>query len=196
MTQMIFSRWGGRVELMVMNAAKIRVLGVDPGTQNTGYGLIDISRAGRSQKLSAQCMGAITSPSKELSLRLLDIGRDFGALLDKLQPQVVVIEKIFLAKNVDSAFKLGHARGILMYEALQRKMLVVEIATRIVKKVVTGTGAADKLQVQKSLSFLLKLSPQAFDSVPLDASDALALAYTFAEQDQMRWLLRESEIAR
>lgn len=163
---------------------KVRVLGVDPGSQNTGYGLIELTHAsGRGQKvhLAAQSLGVLSSKASDFSGRLLEIGTEFGALLDRYQPDVLAVEKIFLAKNVDSAFKLGHARGILIFQGLKRGIQLHEIATRVVKKIVTGSGAADKIQVQKSLQFLLKIPPKTFDSLPLDATDALALAYTYAD---------------
>lgn len=91
---------------------------------------------------------------------------------------MVVIEQIFLGKNVDSAFKLGHARGICMHEAVVAGAEVREYATRLVKKLVTGSGAADKMQVQMALQRLLQVSIEG----TLDASDALALAYHHAVQ--------------
>ncbi len=168
----------------------LRVMGVDPGSQNTGYGIIEIQNHGKQLRLTAQSLGVLASRAENFHGRLLEIGQDFGTLLDRYQPDLLVIEKIFLAKNVDSAFKLGHARGILMFQALQRRLSLYEIATRVVKKVVAGSGAADKLQVQRSLQFLLKIPPSTFDSLPLDASDALALAYAFADSYQKERLMK------
>lgn len=163
-------------------------MGVDPGSRASGYALLEIQAAGRELHFSARSLGVIRSQSELFSSRLREIGQDFNQLLSRHEPHIVVLEKIFLSKNVDSAFKLGHARGILMYEAACRDICVEELATRVAKKLVSGSGAADKLQVRSSLQYLLKIPPSVFDSLPLDASDALALAYGFAEVLRSHWM--------
>jgi len=104
--------------------------------------------------------------------RMLDLSGSLQGLLQKYQPQVVVIEKIFLGKNADSAFKLGHARGVALLEAARSRAQVVEYATRIVKKGLTGHGGADKESVQLFVQRILGLQ----EIRQIDASDALALA--------------------
>jgi crossover junction endodeoxyribonuclease RuvC len=108
-----------------------------------------------------------------LADRLFDLSRTLKGLLLEYRPQVIVVEKVFLGKSPESAFKLGHARGIVLAEASASGARVVEISTRYAKKQVTGTGAADKAQVQLALGRLLKLN----QFVNEDASDALALAW-------------------
>lgn len=146
------------------------VLGVDPGSRVTGVGVLEVDR----DRIKHIFHGIINA-SKEATFptRISRIGMDFRKILERFRPEVVVIEKIFLGKNADSAFKLGHARGICMYEAVVAGTEVREYATRLVKKLVTGSGAADKIQVQIALERLLQTPIQG----SLDASDALALAY-------------------
>ncbi len=99
-------------------------------------------------------------------------------LMKKYKPQQVSVEKIFLGKNADSAFKLGHARGVSMYESAKGGAEIFEYATRVVKKGIVGTGAADKDQVKMAVMRLLNI--KAIQQV--DASDALALAVFHAYQ--------------
>ena len=99
-------------------------------------------------------------------------------LMKKYKPQQVSVEKIFLGKNADSAFKLGHARGVSMYESAKGGAEIFEYATRVVKKGIVGTGAADKDQVKMAVMRLLNL--KAIQQI--DASDALALAVFHAYQ--------------
>ncbi len=103
-----------------------------------------------------------------------------------------MIEQIFLGKNADSAFKLGHARGVCMYEALKAKSEIREYATRHVKKIVTGSGASDKIQVQKALEKLLNIPLQG----SVDASDALALAYHHAIQMEIERKMAQMQNSR
>lgn len=151
----------------------LTILGVDPGSRVTGFGVLKIQPDGI-QHLSH---GIIQLREKDtFPQRILDLGTDFSKLLQKYRPDHVVIEKIFLGKNADSAFKLGHARGVIMYEALRSQGRVYEYATRVVKKSVTGQGGADKEQVQSVLQWLLKIPV----IQKIDASDALAMAYHHA----------------
>ena len=146
------------------------IMGVDPGSLITGFGVIAVE----GDHLRHLAHGVIDLRKDELPLlqRLPLIGRAFRQLLEKYEPDEVVIEAIFLGKNPDSAFKLGHARGVLAYEAGLREIPVLEYATRVVKKSLTGNGGSDKIQVEFYLRHLLRL-----DIIkPLDASDALAMA--------------------
>ena len=170
----------------------LRIMGVDPGSRASGYALMEVRLGGRELHFFAKNVGVIRSQSELFSTRLREIGQDFNKLLIQQAPHIVVLEKIFLSKNVDSAFKLGHARGILMYEAARQNVRIEELATRAAKKLVSGSGAADKLQVRSSLQYLLKIPPSVFDSLPLDASDALALAYGFAELFRAQWISQKA----
>lgn len=151
------------------------VLGLDPGSRLAGVGVLRVDR----DRIDHLFHGVIDATREEnFHQRIAKIGNGFRELLEKFQPEIVVIEQVFLGKNADSAFKLGHARGICMYEAVRNGSLVREYATRLVKKVITGNGAADKLQVHAALEKLLQVKIQG----AIDASDALALAYHHAIQ--------------
>lgn len=152
------------------------ILGLDPGSRVTGIGVLNVDR----DQIRHVFHGVISASSEEsFPRRISKIGIDFRKVLERFTPDVVVIEQIFLGKNADSAFKLGHARGVCMYESVVAESEVREYATRLVKKRVTGSGAADKLQVQIALERLLGLKLQ---GSAIDASDALALAYHHAIQ--------------
>lgn len=164
------------------------VLGVDPGSRVTGYGLIRIEPSG----LEYLAHGVIRGGDKKtFSKRITEIGQGLKKIIEEFNPHTVVIEKIFLAKNADSAFKLGHARGVCMYEAVIAGLEVFEYSTREVKKGVTGSGAADKDHVQMVLAQVLGIR----EAMVLDASDALAMAYFHASRiDIERKLQRMKEL--
>ncbi len=146
------------------------ILGIDPGSRFLGFAAIEVDSNRRMKPIE---YGVLKFDSKEnLSQRLLEIGEGVRDLMKSYQPQHVSLEKIFLGKNADSAFKLGHARGVVIYEALKSKAEVFEYATRAVKKGITGSGAAEKDHVRIVVQNLLKLPPVK----SLDASDALAMA--------------------
>lgn len=151
------------------------ILGIDPGSRITGFGVVEINDhlAAKDFAVSHRSHGVIVlDPKQEFSERMKELGLALETLLAKYKPQQVVIEKIFLGKNADSAFKLGHARGVAMYEAAKASARVIEYATRVVKKGIVGNGGASKEDVQSCLQRLLKI--KAIER--LDASDALALA--------------------
>lgn len=143
-------------------------MGVDPGSQYTGFGVIEL----QGESLMHKAHGVIVLEGKTFHERIRELGESFQQVLAQYRPEAVVIEKIFLGKNADSAFKLGHARGVIMYQSAQAGAEIYEYATRIVKKGITGHGGADKLQVQAVVQTLLRLN----QIKALDASDALAMA--------------------
>ncbi len=147
------------------------ILGIDPGSQITGFGVIDTSK----DKPRAVSHGIIQLKTGSLSFndRLLLLSQNLDHILKKYQPNTVVVEKLFLGKNPDSAFKLGHARGICIAKAMESRCTVFEYTPREVKKTITGSGSSDKIQVAEVLKFMLGINHFDF----LDASDALALAY-------------------
>ncbi len=151
------------------------ILGLDPGSRLTGIGVLSVDRD-RIEHVFHSVIDA--SKTETFPQRVAKIGEGFRQVVEQFRPEVVVIEQIFLGKNADSAFKLGHARGICMYEAVRAGADVREYATRLVKKGVTGHGASDKLQVHAALEKLLQVRIQG----AIDASDALALAYHHAVQ--------------
>ncbi len=131
------------------------------------------------QHLKAIDFGVLKFDEKiPLAERLLSIGQGVRELFEKFQPNHLSLEKIFLGKNADSAFKMGHARGVIIYEALKAQAEVFEYATRVVKKGITGSGGADKDHVRLVIQNRLGLAPLK----SLDASDALAMACFHASQ--------------
>lgn len=162
-----------------MNSEKVGsspsvILGVDPGTLITGYGLISLDN----HCYTPIDYGCIRPPSKySLSERYLVIFNSIDALIERHRPDVLVVETQFVYKNVQSALKLGMARGIIMIAAKKRGLRVYEYAPTEAKRAVAGTGRASKFQVQKMVQALLKLASAPH---PEDAADALALAICHA----------------
>lgn len=149
------------------------ILGIDPGSRFAGFGAVRTD----GHKIDFVSYGVIALPEKlDFNTRVAAVADELEILLDKLRPDVAVIERVFLGRNADSAFKLGHARGAAIAMAIRAGADVVEYATRAVKKGITGNGAASKEQVQLVLSKLLGLQ----GNVKADASDALALAFYHA----------------
>lgn len=155
------------------------VLGIDPGSQRTGFGFLEVFP----NRLRMVSYGVIQLPkTSDLGERLGVLQQDFCELLKRFQPEVAALEKIFLSRNVDSAFKLGHARGVLLAGCHQGGVAVVEYAARAIKKAVTGSGGADKDQVAR----LVQARLQIHEKLPPDAADALALALVLAFSDPGR----------
>ncbi len=151
------------------------ILGIDPGSRFLGYGVISV-HAGQMKPID---FGVLKFDAEiPLSERLHSIGSGVRELMQKYEPQHVSLEKIFLGKSADSAFKLGHARGVIIYESLLAHAEVFEYATRVVKKGITGSGGAEKEHVRAVVTNLLKIGPVK----SLDASDALAMACFHASQ--------------
>lgn len=151
------------------------ILGIDPGSRFLGFAAVSLEK----DILTAIEYGVLKFNTKEdISTRLYEIGDGVRDLLDAYKPQHVSLEKIFLGKNADSAFKLGHARGVVIYQCLAFGAEVYEYATRAVKKGITGQGSAEKEHVRQVVQNLLKIPPVK----SLDASDALAMACYHAAQ--------------
>lgn len=145
-------------------------MGIDPGTMKTGFGILRLE----GDQIHHLNHGTILlSDETNFSARLLGLGDSLAQILTNYKPQVVVVEQVFLGKSVDSAFKLGHARGVVICESARKGVQVSEYSTREVKKGVTGNGNSDKEAVQTSLMHQLQIQK----IVNLDASDALALAF-------------------
>ena len=146
------------------------VLGIDPGTADTGYGVVESAGS----RLRALAQGVIkTRPGVPLELRLADIHGQIGELLDDHQPDAMAIEELFFGVNVRTAFAVGQARGVVLLAAGQRGVPTGSYTPQQVKGAVCGQGAAGKEQVSRMVTRLLALSaPPARDH----ASDALAVA--------------------
>jgi crossover junction endodeoxyribonuclease RuvC len=148
----------------------VRVFGIDPGSDRTGYGCVE-SDGTRHRLITC---GAIVAPLRaSFPDKLLTIHRSLAALLAEAEPGVVAIENVFYATNVRSALKLGHARGVAMLAAVERGLLVVEYTPAEVKRAVVGYGRAEKRQVQEMVRLLLGLRQV---PSPHDVADALAVA--------------------
>ncbi|MGQ0383622.1 MAG: crossover junction endodeoxyribonuclease RuvC [Gammaproteobacteria bacterium] len=150
----------------------IRILGLDPGSRVTGYGVVDAAEGGVRYVAS----GCIRVGDGAMALRLLEIHRLVTGLVDAYGPGEVAIERVFVHKNPDSALKLGQARGAARCGACHAGAEVFEYAPRAVKQSVTGTGAAAKGQVQHMIRTLLSVQGR----IAADAADALAIALCHA----------------
>ncbi len=153
-----------------MSQARLVVLGVDPGTAITGYGVV----AEEDQAPRALAYGVIRTPANQpLPQRLVTIYAELNALLDQFQPAAVAVEEVFFSKNARTALSVGHARGVVLLAAAQRGIPLFHYKPSQVKQAVTGYGGADKRQIQEMVRMLLGL-----DAIPRpdDAADALAIA--------------------
>ncbi len=147
-----------------------RILGIDPGSRVTGYGLIECS----ANQIQYVASGSIRLSEGDLPHRLFRIFDGISAVIDQYQPDLAAIEKVFVSINPQSALKIGHARGSAICACAAKDVEVAEYAAREIKQSVTGTGAADKDQVKFMVLMLLglqKLKTQ-------DEADALAVAIT------------------
>lgn len=147
----------------------MRVLGIDPGSIITGYGVVE-KTGSRLLHIDNGCL--TTKRNTPLPLRLMQIYDSLIETLDKFKPEAVVIEEVFFGKNIQSLVKLGESRGVALLAATKSGVAIYEYSTRVVKQAITGYGNATKEQIQKMIKQLLKLPEVAQE----DASDALALA--------------------
>lgn len=145
------------------------ILGIDPGSRITGYGVIN-SLGNRNEYVASGCIR--TGDRTSLPARLEEIFTGITQIIEEYGPQEIAIEKVFMARSADSALKLGQARGAAIVAAVAKGLAVHEYEARKVKQAVVGTGAATKEQVQHMIKTLLCLQgrPQQ------DAADALAIA--------------------
>jgi crossover junction endodeoxyribonuclease RuvC len=148
----------------------VRIFGIDPGSDRTGYGCLDTD--GRHHRL-VMC-GSLAAPAgTSFPDRLLAIHAGLAALLAEHHPDCVAIENIFHARNVRSALKLGHARGVALLAASEAGVPIVEYAPTEIKRAVVGFGRAEKHQVAEMVKLLLDLEAA---PAPHDVADALAVA--------------------
>jgi crossover junction endodeoxyribonuclease RuvC len=148
----------------------MKVLGIDPGSETLGWGVVE----GSGLKYSLIDFGTVkSSPKESFSKRLLKIGEGVQAVIEKFQPDVVSVEEAFYANNVKVALKLGQVRGVVLYIGEKFGLEVSEFSPRLIKQTVVGYGNAEKHQVQEMVRLLLRMKeiPQ-----PHDAADALAIA--------------------
>lgn len=166
-------------------ASKRRILGIDPGSRFTGFGVLDFE----GDRPVYVASGTIKSPDGTFPDRLKKIFVSVNDIVEQYQPDVVAIESVFMARNAGSALKLGHARSAALCATFAFDVEVFEYAPREIKQAVVGTGAASKEQVQHMVMSLLQL-----DGVPgADAADALAAAICHAHQRKLRSQLGNEE---
>ncbi|MDO5505257.1 MAG: crossover junction endodeoxyribonuclease RuvC [Pseudoxanthomonas suwonensis] len=157
-----------------MTSTRVRILGIDPGSQRTGIGIIDVAADGRMLHVHSQPLVLLAAEDFPGRLRLLLDG--LWQVIDEFRPSGVAIEQVFLSKNPMSALKLGQARGAAMAACVARDLKVAEYAAREIKLALVGKGGADKAQVQHMVGILLNLKGK----LQADAADALAVAITHA----------------
>lgn len=155
-----------------------RVLGIDPGSRVTGYGVIETDGR-RSRHLASGCIRTV---SGEFPQRLGEIFQGVREVLEAWQPQQVAVEQVFVSRNAASALKLGQARGAAVSAVVTLHMPVFEYTPAAVKQGLVGNGRAEKEQVLHMVRVLLGLQGR----MALDASDALAIALCHAHHDAMR----------
>jgi crossover junction endodeoxyribonuclease RuvC len=148
----------------------VLILGIDPGTRLIGYGLIDIEN-GICQVRDYGCFRINTRQT--FPARLKQIHESISKLLNQTQPDVMVVEEVFVSHNAKSTLKLGHARGVILLAAQIMDIPIVEYAPREIKQAVVGRGNASKQQVQGMLNQILRLQN---NNIQEDAADGLAAA--------------------
>ena len=171
-----------------MSALPRRVLGIDPGSLRTGYGIVDCIDGAEKHVAS----GCVRTTGTSLALRLRHIHEQVTLLVERYEPDEVAIERVFMHRNADSALKLGQARGAALSAAVAGGAAVYEYAPRAIKLAVVGTGAADKAQVAHMVQVLLAIAKP--DTA--DISDALAIALCHAQARRTAGRLAALETAR
>ena len=152
------------------------IIGIDPGLVNTGYGIISI----KNEVPSLIDFGIIAPNTKDsVPERIFTIFTDVCYLIEKYNPNIFSIEDVFYSRNFKSAMLLGQARGAAILAASKYKISIFEYSAKKVKQSITGNGNADKTQVQYMVSKILNLKN---NSIPLDASDALAIGMCHINQ--------------
>lgn len=166
----------------------IRILGIDPGTQIMGYGLVDVFPT---KCQFVDCGFIMTKPKEPMSDRLKTLFLSVQTLIKEFSPQEFAIEDVFLSRNPRATIKLGQVRGAAICAAAIANLPVHDYSPRLVKKSVVGYGAADKEQMQQMIKILLKL-PEAPQS---DSADALAIAIHHGHQLQTNIRIGRSQRA-
>jgi len=160
------------------------ILGVDPGTATTGYGLVTEDEGGEARLVRYGAI--ITAPSEPMPERLLAIHREMTALIREHAPDALAIEILFFGRNVTTALTVGQARGVVLLAAAQANLPVYEYKPAEVKQAVAGYGGADKRQMQEMVRIMVGL-----DEIPRpdDAADAVAVAICHLHSQRLRRLM-------
>jgi crossover junction endodeoxyribonuclease RuvC len=164
-------------------SGRTRILGIDPGSQITGFGIVDVDGG----KSSVVRWGIIKTAGDH-SMRLRTIFAELGRVVRELVPAEIAIESVFVHRNADSALKLGQARAAALCATFAAELPVFEYSPRHIKKAVVGTGRAEKTQVQHMVKLMLGLR----EALPPDAADALAAALCHAHSRSARATLLEA----
>lgn len=160
-----------------------RILGIDPGSRLTGFGVIDETATGYQYIAS----GCLRIKGDDFPKRLKQIFAGISDIVEQYQPTEMAIEQVFMHKNADSALKLGQARGAAICAVQLFDIPVFEYAARQVKQAVVGKGSADKLQVQQMVKILLNITGE----LQIDASDALGISLCHANFQQTQRRLKQ-----
>ena len=148
------------------------IIGIDPGLAKTGFGIIDDADG-----IHCVRYGVITTPlDARLHIRVQTIFHEIQEILYTHKPDELAIERLFFSRNVTSAIEVSHARGVILLAAAECAIDVLEYTPNQIKQVVTGSGRADKKQMQKMVGMLLGID----EKIPVDAADALAAAICHA----------------
>lgn len=150
------------------------ILGIDPGTATTGYGVIE-KKGGQIKDIDHGCI--LTESSESLEKRLDTIFEELTKIIKKFQPEMAAVEELFFASNTKTAISVGHGRGVILLACERSKVPVYEYTPLQVKQAVCGYGRAEKKQIQKMVQTLLNLSKM---PKPDDAADGLAIAICHA----------------
>ncbi len=165
----------------------MRVLGIDPGSETLGWGVVD----GSGSKYALVDFGTVRSnPKDQFSKRLLNIYNGIAEIVAKHSPDVLSVEDTFYAVNVGVALKLGQVRGTMLLLAEQYGIEIAEYAPRLVKQTVVGYGNAEKHQVQEMVRLLLRMKTA---PTPHDAADALAIAICHFHHAGLKKMLERSK---
>jgi crossover junction endodeoxyribonuclease RuvC len=165
----------------------MRVLGIDPGSETLGWGVVD----GSGSKYTLVAFGTVKSNTKQaFSKRLLNIYNGVAEIMAEHSPDVLSVEDTFYAVNAQVALKLGQVRGTMLLLAEQRGIEIAEYAPRLVKQTVVGYGNAEKNQVQQMVKILLKMKTA---PTPHDAADALAIAICHFHHAGMQEKIKKSQ---
>jgi crossover junction endodeoxyribonuclease RuvC len=173
-------------DLVIAPAANLRILGLDPGSRRTGFGVIEC----RGPDYTHVAHGCIVVAGMEIASRLRQIFESLQRLISQHVPGEIAVERVFVNRNVDSALKLGQARGAALC-AIPQGVPVFEYAPRAIKLALVGSGAAEKVQVAHMIKTLLGLDGK----IAPDASDALAVAICHAHTRRLHQLTQSQPSA-
>ena len=158
----------------------VRVLGIDPGSRLTGFGVIDSDSTGTHYVAA----GTVRTTAKEFTERLKEVFVGMSKIINEYAPHEIAIERVFLARNPDSAIKLGQARGAALSATFASSASIHEYSAREVKQAVVGSGAAQKTQVQRMVRVMLGI--KSTEPLGAEAADALAIALCHAHGRVLR----------